>query len=160
MVHVLEYGDPGPPPVGAVPSSASAAVVRAEEVGIVVVVLILWVAAIALFINRWGKIRQMEPYQPYFEPDPIPQPEIAEGSHRLTKLNTILQFLLLSCLRASIFEHPSFNVLPPGSPGRRPSTLSGFIPPVNLGLPCDRRLSVFIPQRRASYFALPTRRAR
>ncbi len=38
-------------------------VVRGEEVAIVVVVLLLWVAAIALFINRWGKIRLMEPYQ-------------------------------------------------------------------------------------------------
>ena len=28
-------------------------VVRAEEVGIVIVVLLLWVAAIALFINRY-----------------------------------------------------------------------------------------------------------
>jgi hypothetical protein len=32
-------------------------VVRAEEALIVAFVLLLWVAAIALFFNRWGKIR-------------------------------------------------------------------------------------------------------
>ena len=41
----------------------SGTIVRPEEVGIVFVVLLLWVAAITLFINRWGKIRLMEPYQ-------------------------------------------------------------------------------------------------
>lgn len=41
-------------------------VVRGEEVGIVVVVLLLWIGAIALFFNRWGKIRMLEPYQPKF----------------------------------------------------------------------------------------------
>ena len=41
--------------------------VQAEELGIVLVVLFLWAVAIALFINRWGKIRQMEPYHPYVE---------------------------------------------------------------------------------------------
>ena len=41
----------------------SGTVVRPEELGIVMVVLLLWVAAVALFINRWGKIRLMEPYQ-------------------------------------------------------------------------------------------------
>ncbi|XP_011690693.1 PREDICTED: uncharacterized protein LOC105451745 [Wasmannia auropunctata] len=44
-----------------------AVVVRAEEVLIVVLVLVLWVAAIALFFNRWGKIRMLEPYQPKFQ---------------------------------------------------------------------------------------------
>ena len=45
----------------------SGTLVRAEELGIVLVVLSLWAAAIALFINRWGKIRLMEPYHPYVE---------------------------------------------------------------------------------------------
>lgn len=40
--------------------------VRGEEVGIVLVVLLLWVGAIILFFNRWGKIRMLEPYQPKF----------------------------------------------------------------------------------------------
>lgn len=42
-------------------------IVRAEEAIIVILVLILWVAAIALFFNRWGKIRMSEPYQPKFQ---------------------------------------------------------------------------------------------
>lgn len=41
--------------------------VRTEEVLIVVLVLLLWVGAIALFFNRWGKIRMLEPYQPKFQ---------------------------------------------------------------------------------------------
>ncbi|XP_070518163.1 uncharacterized protein [Cardiocondyla obscurior] len=44
-----------------------AVVVRAEEALIVILVLMLWVAAIALFFNRWGKIRMLEPYQPKFQ---------------------------------------------------------------------------------------------
>ena len=40
---------------------------QAEELGIVIFVLMLWAAAIALFINRWGKIREMEPYHPYIQ---------------------------------------------------------------------------------------------
>ncbi|KAF6209745.1 hypothetical protein GE061_015494 [Apolygus lucorum] len=40
--------------------------VRAEEALLVVLVLLLWVGAIVLFFNRWGKIRMLEPYQPKF----------------------------------------------------------------------------------------------
>ena len=55
----------------------SGTTVQAEEVGIVLVVLFLWAAAIALFINRWGKIRAMEPYNPYVETTAPPiQPPI------------------------------------------------------------------------------------
>jgi Domain of unknown function (DUF4808) len=42
-------------------------VVRPEEAAIVIFVLVLWVGAIALFFNRWGKIRMLEPYQPKFQ---------------------------------------------------------------------------------------------
>lgn len=42
-------------------------IVRTEEVLIVMAVLVLWVGAIALFFNRWGKIRMLEPYQPKFQ---------------------------------------------------------------------------------------------
>ncbi|KAK6618357.1 hypothetical protein RUM44_002809 [Polyplax serrata] len=41
-------------------------IVRAEEALIILLVLALWIAAIALFFNRWGKIRMLEPYQPKF----------------------------------------------------------------------------------------------
>ena len=36
-----------------------------EELCLVLLVLLLWGAAIALFINRWGKIRMLEPCLPY-----------------------------------------------------------------------------------------------
>lgn len=42
-------------------------IVRTEEVLIVLAVLLLWIGAIALFFNRWGKIRMLEPYQPKFQ---------------------------------------------------------------------------------------------
>lgn len=42
-------------------------IVRPEEALIVILALLLWVGAIALFFNRWGKIRMLEPYQPKFE---------------------------------------------------------------------------------------------
>lgn len=41
--------------------------VRGVEVGIVVLVLIFWAGAIALFFNRWGKIRMLLPYQPDYK---------------------------------------------------------------------------------------------
>ncbi|XP_069677282.1 uncharacterized protein [Periplaneta americana] len=53
------------PPPGA--GGTSPIVVRAEEALIVLLVLVLWIAAIALFFNRWGKIRMLEPYQPKFQ---------------------------------------------------------------------------------------------
>ncbi|XP_012260759.2 uncharacterized protein LOC105688786 isoform X2 [Athalia rosae] len=48
------------------PGAETELVVRTEEALIVIVVLVLWVAAIVLFFNRWGKIRMLEPYQPKF----------------------------------------------------------------------------------------------
>ncbi|GAB0095019.1 Fibronectin type-III domain-containing protein [Sergentomyia squamirostris] len=41
--------------------------IRGVEVGIVVLVLIVWAGAIALFFNRWGKIRMLLPYQPDYK---------------------------------------------------------------------------------------------
>ncbi|KAJ9574681.1 hypothetical protein L9F63_008142, partial [Diploptera punctata] len=46
---------------------SSPIIVRAEEALIVLLVLVLWIGAIALFFNRWGKIRMLEPYQPKFQ---------------------------------------------------------------------------------------------
>lgn len=53
---------PGPPPFPGTPgdpemSQPSGLNVRAEEVGLVLLVLLLWAGAVALFFNRWGKIR-------------------------------------------------------------------------------------------------------
>ncbi|KAK8404290.1 hypothetical protein O3P69_007545 [Scylla paramamosain] len=41
--------------------------VRAEEVLLVILVLVLWAVAILLFFHRWGKIRMLEPYQPEYK---------------------------------------------------------------------------------------------
>nr|KAF7408927.1 hypothetical protein H0235_013779 [Vespula pensylvanica] len=41
--------------------------IRGVEVGIVILVLIVWAGAIALFFNRWGKIRMLLPYQPDYK---------------------------------------------------------------------------------------------
>lgn len=48
-------------------STGSKIVVRPEEALIVIFVLILWAGAIGLFVYRWGKIRNCEPYTPKFE---------------------------------------------------------------------------------------------
>lgn len=48
--------------------------VRGVEVGIVVVVLIVWACAIALFFNRWGKIRMLLPYQPDYKQEQLKVP--------------------------------------------------------------------------------------
>ena len=93
--------------------------VQAEEVGIVLVVLLLWAAAIALFINRWGKIRQMEPYHPYVEeteapsqqpPNPasIPQSNQVNKNNNSVGLNAVRRFIVRFGLRQGLF----FNFLP------------------------------------------------
>lgn len=47
--------------------TGSKIIVRPEEAFIVIFVLILWMGAIGLFVHRWGKIRNCEPYAPKFE---------------------------------------------------------------------------------------------
>ncbi|XP_047991510.1 uncharacterized protein LOC125230415 [Leguminivora glycinivorella] len=61
-------------------TNGSGVVVRAEEALIVAFVLLLWVAAIALFFNRWGKIRMLEPYQPKFQQQHRQSCALAENS--------------------------------------------------------------------------------
>nr|XP_023011558.1 uncharacterized protein LOC111501873 isoform X1 [Leptinotarsa decemlineata] len=51
--------------------------VRGVEIGIVLLVLIVWVAAIALFFNRWGKIRMLLPYQPDYKQEQLKVPGTA-----------------------------------------------------------------------------------
>ncbi|XP_033225681.1 fibronectin type III domain-containing protein 5-like [Belonocnema kinseyi] len=48
--------------------------IRGVEVGIVVLVLIVWAGAIALFFNRWGKIRMLLPYQPDYKQEQLKVP--------------------------------------------------------------------------------------
>lgn len=73
------YFDPNGQFVGASNTTAGNGLnVRGEEVGIVLVVLLLWVGAIILFFNRWGKIRMLEPYQPKFCENHRPSCPMAE----------------------------------------------------------------------------------
>lgn len=40
---------------------------RGVEVGLVLLALVVWIIAIALFFHRWGKIRMLLPYQPDYK---------------------------------------------------------------------------------------------
>ncbi|KAK9876988.1 hypothetical protein WA026_016017 [Henosepilachna vigintioctopunctata] len=51
--------------------------VRGVEIGIVLLVLLVWVGAIALFFNRWGKIRMLLPYQPDYKQEQLKVPGAA-----------------------------------------------------------------------------------
>ncbi|XP_029174348.1 uncharacterized protein LOC114942983 isoform X3 [Nylanderia fulva] len=60
-------GGPLPPPPPSSQQPQPYIQIRGVEVGIVVLVLIVWAGAIALFFNRWGKIRMLLPYQPDYK---------------------------------------------------------------------------------------------
>ena len=142
--------------------------VRTEELSIVIVVLLLWLAAIALFINRWGKIRQMEPYHPYFEPTPAAAAASADNGGTNSHRPSIFEAPLIR--RASQSPLPGSAAAGSASGNnRRLSNISVgqyfYQSPPTLALPPgqDRRLSVFLPQpplqgqrgRRASCFLFP-----
>ncbi|CAH1122128.1 unnamed protein product [Ceutorhynchus assimilis] len=61
----------------AVEYAQNSTTVRGVEVGIVLIVLVVWVAAIALFFNRWGKIRMLLPYQPDYKQEQLKVPGTA-----------------------------------------------------------------------------------
>ncbi|KAJ8686430.1 hypothetical protein QAD02_022224, partial [Eretmocerus hayati] len=65
---------PPPPPPGSGPQPETYIQIRGVEVGIVVLVLMVWVGAIALFFNRWGKIRMLLPYQPDYKSEQLKVP--------------------------------------------------------------------------------------
>lgn len=57
---------------------------------IVTLVLLIWVGAIALFFNRWGKIRMLEPYQPKFNGQQTHRPSCPLNSPTLNPSITTL----------------------------------------------------------------------
>lgn len=72
--------------------------IRGIEVGIVVLVLFVWAGAIALFFNRWGKIRMLLPYQPDYKQDQLKVPGTGvcaagacngQHSHQVTSLTVM-----------------------------------------------------------------------
>lgn len=62
--------------------------VRGVEIGIVLLVLVVWVAAIALFFNRWGKIRMLLPYQPDYKQEQLKVPGTAACAAAVAAGNT------------------------------------------------------------------------
>ncbi|XP_058800369.1 uncharacterized protein LOC131669486 isoform X8 [Phymastichus coffea] len=48
--------------------------IRGVEIGLVLLALVIWVGAIALFFNRWGKIRMLLPYQPDYKSEQLKVP--------------------------------------------------------------------------------------
>ncbi|XP_022249719.1 uncharacterized protein LOC111087422 [Limulus polyphemus] len=99
--------------------------VREEEIVIVVLVLVVWVAVILVFFNKWGKIRMLEPYQPdYRSPlykstrvslvEPILEGELPQGSRVALsgqpRQNSILMGSTYSRLRQnSVFIGSTYN---------------------------------------------------
>lgn len=61
--------------------TGSSITIRGEEVGLIIGVFMLWFGAIALFINRWGKIRSLEPYQPKFNEEHRPSGPVCDPAH-------------------------------------------------------------------------------
>jgi hypothetical protein len=62
--------------------------VRGVEIGIVLLVLLVWVAAIVLFFNRWGKIRMLLPYQPDYKQEQLKVPGTAACAAAVASGNT------------------------------------------------------------------------
>lgn len=63
---------------------------RLDETVILVFVLCFWMGVIALFCNKWGKIRHLEPYHPeYKEAEPTPFPSPVYSIHpKPSRMNT------------------------------------------------------------------------
>lgn len=87
--------------------SEGALVVRAEEALIVLLVLVLWVGAIILFFNRWGKIRMLEPYQPKFHQEHRASCPMAE----MTSINQ--HRTSFSKYNVSCMDTPGFGMVGP-----------------------------------------------
>lgn len=98
--------------------------VRVEEVLLVVLVLLIWIGAIALFFNRWGKIRMLEPYQPKFHQQPhrpscplapLSPPSINHQRMSFSKYNVNALTDPLSVLPSPIIRRPRQNSVFVGS---------------------------------------------
>ncbi|CAH1185392.1 unnamed protein product [Phyllotreta striolata] len=79
-------GDQAPADLVEYPQTSST--VRGVEIGIVLLVLFVWIAAIALFFNRWGKIRMLLPYQPDYKHEQLKVPGTAACAAAVASGNT------------------------------------------------------------------------
>lgn len=88
--------------------------IRGVEIGIVVLVLMVWAGAIGLFFNRWGKIRMLLPYQPDYKQDQLKVPGTGvcatgacngQHSHQVTPL-----MVIMNSLNCSLINHFAFKL--------------------------------------------------
>ncbi|XP_055848583.1 uncharacterized protein LOC129913752 isoform X3 [Episyrphus balteatus] len=80
--------------------------IRGVEIGIVLIVLMVWAGAIALFFNRWGKIRMLLPYQPDYKHEQLKVPGTGvcaggvctgQHSHQNIHSDMLIQFDGVDC---------------------------------------------------------------
>ncbi|XKL66226.1 hypothetical protein PGB90_009646 [Kerria lacca] len=91
--------------------------VRAVEVTIVVLVLMVWVGAIIMFFNRWGKIRMLIPYQPDYKETQLKVPGTGACSNSNTYQNQTGSTLCCSQGGCCLLDHCfKYNGSPPPSP--------------------------------------------
>ncbi|XP_045473395.1 fibronectin type III domain-containing protein 5 isoform X1 [Harmonia axyridis] len=87
--------------------------VRGVEIGIVLLVLLVWVGAIALFFNRWGKIRMLLPYQPDYKHEQLKVPGTAACAAAVATGNTCNhhgeQTCQQNCIHHSRTQRPRMN---------------------------------------------------
>ncbi|XP_033359995.1 uncharacterized protein LOC117238904 [Bombus vosnesenskii] len=124
----------------------NAVIVRAEEALIVILVLLLWAAAIALFFNRWRKIRMLEPYQPKFQQE-------HRQSCTTTEQNKLqMKYLGLVIDSQWTFE-PHFDCLIPKVPVAA-NALCGLLPNIGGAGDAVSRLYEDVVRSRVMYAAL------
>ncbi|XP_076059198.1 uncharacterized protein LOC143035896 [Oratosquilla oratoria] len=99
-----------------VPEKVGAMQVKAEEIGIVLLVLAMWMFAIALFFNRWGKIRMLEPYQ-----EPYKEQANAQLGHRSSCPMADQYLMINKTMNLGSGDHCMYHTL------RRPRQNSVFV---------------------------------
>uniref|UniRef100_A0A8D8YZX9 Fibronectin type III domain-containing protein n=1 Tax=Cacopsylla melanoneura TaxID=428564 RepID=A0A8D8YZX9_9HEMI len=124
---IFMYYDPQPPPNNGIPPPPDILgtvprgpiVIRTDEALIVISVLILWVAAIALFFNRWGKIRMLEPYQPKFHEEThrvsCPMADIAGVGHLQAHRASLSQYKVNNAMFDPSQPSPIFQTINPAT---------------------------------------------
>ncbi|KAL3269269.1 hypothetical protein HHI36_008347, partial [Cryptolaemus montrouzieri] len=80
--------------------------VRGVEIGIVLLVLLVWVGAIALFFNRWGKIRMLLPYQPDYKQEQLKVPGTAACAAAVASGNTCNHHADQTCQQCQTMKPP------------------------------------------------------
>ncbi|XP_076266694.1 uncharacterized protein LOC143200173 isoform X2 [Rhynchophorus ferrugineus] len=94
--------------------------VRGVEIGIVLLVLVVWIAAIALFFNRWGKIRMLLPYQPDYKQEQLKVPGTAACAAAVAAGNTCTHHGTTNiCQQPCLIDENQVHAQPPRTPRPR-----------------------------------------